>query len=200
MNSNIKIITIMDKILSKLFLLLSMRLKIYQLGISKVYLSGHPKAGQGTNFKHKISTSIISCYSNNSLELIPTDFSKIHTCRKDFDYWARIIQEVNEGRGVLSLRQWEGEPYRSKRPEFMQIRKAGIERLDISVKNIKDSDPHAATVEVFIGGKKIDSSTFDKLAQNDGLADKVDLLDWLGWEDLTNAAIIHFTSFRYQPT
>ena len=63
---------------------------------------------------------------------MPTEFKekvlnkkKIHTIRANFPLWEKRIKEVQEGRAVLSIRQWTGEPYRSKQVEIVRLAAEG---------------------------------------------------------------------------
>lgn len=123
--------------------------------ISKYFLKGHPREGEETNFRKLIE-----------------DGQKIHTIRDNYEWWKKIVDQVNAGEAVLSLRQWEGKPYRSLPKEFMQLTKLGIEKLNPG------------------GNDWITIST------NDGLG----LADFTNWFDFEKEvkAIIHFTNFRYK--
>lgn len=74
--------------------------KTYVLMLSEFFPKTHNKAGMPTEFKEKVLNK-----------------KKIHTIRANFPLWEKRIKEVQEGRAVLSIRQWTGEPYRSKQVE-----------------------------------------------------------------------------------
>lgn len=133
--------------------------------VSKNFLKGHPKAGRPTNFAPQISYG-----------------EKIHTIRTNYTYWEKIVNDVNSGRGVLSLRQWEGKPYNSKPLEIAQLTKLGIQQVTI-MNNL-----------VWLNERYLDDWEVEKLAKNDGL-NKTDFEDWFNKD--VQAAIIHFTDFRY---
>lgn len=178
------------------------RLKTYQLGISKVFMKSHPKAGTPTWFREKILCAIMQedaffFFSPEYIEAheniekkIP--FAKLHTCRENYAYWKKIVDKVNTGIGVLSLRQWEGKPYNSKRPAFLDIKACGIQRLRIQIK----SDHELKYPVFYIDDHKIDGLMLCDLAINDGFNDTYDLINWFGWKDF-DGCIIHFTEFRY---
>lgn len=166
--------------------------KIYQLGISKMYLSGHPKAGQQTNFRNKIQQAVASCRLTDDGKLLPTAPGKYHTCRKNYEYWKRIEEKVNSGYGILSLRQWDGAPYDSPRPEFMRLSKI---RVDFLVIETQGFGKGSAAVTVHINGKDC-TSKLDLIARNDGLEDGLDLIQWLGWDGF-DGALINFTAHKY---
>lgn len=155
-----------------------MKQKIYVLMISTKFPATHPRAGEPTNFAHKVEAAINKW---NDHEL------KNHTIRANYNYWHGIFEEIYAGRGVLSLRQWTGEPYRSKQVEFMRLTREdgiGLQRLKFDKSGFL---PNVDYKPVSIG----------RLANNDGLS----LDDWSDWfksYDLSKPMeIIHFTNFRY---
>lgn len=163
--------------------------KIYQLGISKIYLKKHPKAGQPTHFRDKIVAIVL-------LDGKPSAFKpKIHTIRPNYDYWKGIEEKVNSGEGVLSLRQWEGTPYKSKRPAFMHLSKMGVEKFRTDVVTNYLPGAKMYTAQVWIND--ILCHSLKELALNDGLKDEEDLILWLGARSTFHGCIIHFTEHRY---
>lgn len=166
--------------------------RIYQLGISKVFFKGHPKAGKQTHFRFKIEQAMIECLHTDDGELLPTGPGKIHTCRPNYKYWKGIEGKVNSGYGVLSLRQWEGKPYNSSRPEFMLLSKMRVDHLVIETKGFGKG---SAAVRLYINGEN-HSSKLDQFAVNDGLENGLDLIHWLGWDGF-DGALISFTDFCY---
>ena len=117
----------------------------------------------------------------------------MHTIRANYNLWEARIKEVQEGKAVLSIRQWSGLPYRSKQDKITELSKedgVGIQKLTFN----KDSNGEFFLEDFDIDGKYID---FHKLAANDGLLTE----DWCRWfkkYDLSKPmAVIHFTSFRY---
>ncbi len=147
-------------------------LKTYVLTTAKTFLKGHPKAGTPTNFKNKILSD-------------PPE--KIHTIRANYQYWARIIKEVNDGRAMLSIREWKDKPYCSPQVEYKQIHKAAIEPIAIMGTNNL----------VWLNDHYLTDYEIEKLANNDGLS-KTDFEDWF-CSDIV-AGIIHFTDYRYIKT
>ena len=147
-------------------------MKTYVITLSRYFLAKHSKAGEPTNFKEKFLKG-----------------EKVHTIRANYSLWEKRIGEVEDGKAVLSIRQWTGKPYRSKQVEIARLTAAngvGIQRLRFLGDN-------------FNGGY-IRNGVYpsDKiLAKNDGLS----LADWEEWfrdYDLSKPlAIIHFTKFRY---
>lgn len=142
-----------------------MKKKTYVLLMSTSFMKDHPRAGEPTKFDQKILSG-----------------EKIYTIRANYDYWKPIIDSVNAGEGVLSVRKWSGKPYRSKQVEICQFEEAGIQRI----KRIARS------------GWLVDDclQSMTDLAGNDGLSQK-DFRDWFK-EDLDfEGALIHFTDFNY---
>ncbi|WP_455252980.1 hypothetical protein [Prevotella melaninogenica] len=151
-------------------------MKKYIITLSKFFLKQHIRAGEETGFKDSFLKG-----------------KKVHTIRANYNLWEARIKEVQEGKAVLSIRQWSGLPYRSKQDEITELSKedgVGIQKLTFN----KDSNGEFFLEDFDIDGKYID---FDKLAANDGLLTE----DWYRWfkkYDLSKPmAVIHFTSFRY---
>ena len=72
-------------------------MKTYVITISKNFMKGHPKAGRPTMFKEKFLNK-----------------EKIHTIRGNYPLWEKRIKEVQEGKAILSIREWIGVPYKEK--------------------------------------------------------------------------------------
>lgn len=151
-------------------------MKKYIITLSKFFLKQHIRAGEETGFKDSFLKG-----------------KKVHTIRANYNLWEARIKEVQEGKAVLSIRQWSGLPYRSKQDEITELSKedgVGIQKLTFN----KDSNGEFFLEDFDIDGKYID---FDKLAANDGLL-KEDWYRWFKKYDLSKPmAVIHFTSFRY---
>lgn len=135
--------------------------------LSKVFPKGHRREGEPTGFKDKLWSG-----------------EKIHTIRSNFPLWEKRIKEVQKGEACISVRQWEGMPYRSLQKEIRRFTKengVGIEYIIL---------PQELSLESFLG-------IYEDLDRNDGL--KAD--DWVSW--FAHAPrnkplpIIHFTPFRY---
>ena len=142
-------------------------MKRYVLILSKYFPKGHPKAGCKTDFYSKF---------------IHED--KIHTIRANYDLWKSRIEEINKGNAYLSIRFWEGKPYRSQQHEFARLYEVGIQKLQFKDLSRK------ANVE----GNMIDLPI---LAKNDGLEFN-DFFNWFKAYNLKDPmAIIQFTPFRY---
>lgn len=152
------------------------KVKTFVITVAKTFPIGHPRYGEPTNFKEQILSG-----------------GKIHTMRLNYEYWKPKIDLVNQGKAIISLREWIGLPYKQPgQREFKQLTQAdgiGIEKISMFT---------CGWIE--IEEKEFDN-IFDILAKNDGL----DWLDFNNWFELykkntENAGIIHFTSFRYLPT
>ena len=128
-------------------------------------------AGEETHFKEKFLSG-----------------EKLHTIRANYPLWEKRIKEVQDGRAILSIRQWTGKPYRSKQVEIATLTAengVGLQRLEFTDCRLRFP---------YVGSEW---TSMVSLAKNDGLS----LNDWVGWfggYDLSEPmAIIHFTKFRY---
>lgn len=146
-------------------------MKTYVITLSRYFLAAHSKAGMPTDFKEKFLNG-----------------EKIHTIRANYPLWENRIKEVQDGKAMLSIRQWTSKPYWSKQIEIARLTAengVGIERLEFA--NGKLGMPRIGIVY----------QRKHELARNDGLT----LDDWQEWfrgYDLSKPmAIIHFTKFRY---
>lgn len=156
-------------------------MKTYVITLSRHFLANHKRAGEETHFKEKfILGQGLTDYDTPSI-------AKIHTIRANFPLWEKRIKEVQEGRAVLSIRQWTGKPYRSKQVEIARLTTedgVGIQLLELT----NDLS------ECIVGGHRY---SYVSVAKNDGLH-PADWLDWFSCYDLSKPmAIINFTQFRY---
>jgi hypothetical protein len=101
---------------------------------------------------------------------------KLHSMRKNYEFWKKRIESIMAGDGYLSLRVWTGKPRRSKQREFLRLEKVGID--EITLKHGETLDGHKTPPEFFIKGKLIDEDT---LAENDGFEDVDGFIDWF-WD------------------
>lgn len=151
------------------------KLKCYVLTVSRYFPLSHPRAGEETHFAKRIMY-----------------LDKKHTVRGNYNFWKKRVDEINAGRAYLSLRFWEGLPYRSKQVEFLRRYELGIQKIEI--------DNTAGMVIMTIDGNEFyDEPT---LCKNDGLSED-DFLNWFfpkpvkGIEIFTGA-VIHFNpEFKY---
>ena len=153
--------------------------KCYVLMISKVFPATHPKKGQPTNFKQKIE-----------------EIRKLHTIRGSYKLWEKRIAEVNAGNAFISLRQWEGKPYKSKQFEFMQLHagKVGIQKCEIITKGTMKR------IKILIDGEEY---PIERISAMDGL-NPFDLYYWMNPKcqnlHMKNHCVIHFTGHIYDKT
>lgn len=155
-------------------------MKTFIITVARKYPSKHIRRGEDTNFVKKIL--------NNYTVKVDELGAKIHTCRSNYEYWERIVNEVNAGKAILSVRYWSGKPRKSKQVEIVSFDHnsgIGIQKLVFE---------KAFLANPTINGERIHLT---ELAQNDGLEFN-DFLSWFEDSDLTEPlAIIHFTTFRY---
>ena len=174
-------------------------MKTYVITLSRHFLENHKRAGEETHFKEKFLLGQ-SCPDCNETQDLSYDhisnctgcmrtflFPKLHTIRANYPLWEKRIKEVQEGRAVLSIRQWTGKPYRSKQVELATLTagdNVGIQLMELT------ND----FAECIIGGHH---HSYVTVAKNDGLHPD-DWLDWFSAYNLSKPmAIIHFTKFRY---
>lgn len=153
-------------------------MRVYVLMLSKEFPKDHPKAGQSTGFADLLKVALSGCNG------------KVHTIRKNYERWEKRIKAVQEGKAVLSIRQWKGRPYEKGN---VQIEIARLGKDDgVGIQKLERDQ----MLGWFIDGVDSDVTT-EELARNDGLS----LDDWKEWfkdMDLSKPLpIIHFTKFRY---
>lgn len=141
-------------------------MKTFVLTISKNFMATHPKAGHPTEFYEKIIAG-----------------TKIHTIRGNYELWKKRIDQINEGKAVLSVREWMRKPYRSPQVELTKFTKVGIQKIEFDLLGwfIDDIDNDVTT---------------GVIALNDGLL-YADFIKWFKGKPIKDSAIIHFTNFRY---
>ena len=158
--------------------------KIYVLTLSGVFPKSHSKAGQNTFFKEGLLNAL-----NGDTNKYEYQHYKIHTIRQNYSFWEKRVKEINEGKAVLSVRQWSGAPYRSKQVEIANLTKIGIQKI-IRFSNSTIDIENKLSVNELIG--------YSYVAKNDHLSTK-DFKEW--FKDRFSIyhpfAIIHFTEFRY---
>lgn len=160
-------------------------MKRYRLPLSRVFPAAHPREGEETNFFNKIQFTR-NALNSESPVLGQYDI-KLHTIRKNVEYWSKRIDEILKGNAVLEVYEWTGAPYKSKAKTLFTLDKdsgIGYQKLELTPLgwfiNDYDSD--------------VDSQT---LAKNDGLSYE-DFKNWFKKVKLNEPMIIiHFTSFRY---
>ena len=183
-------------------------MKTYVITLSKRFMKGHPRAGEPTRFRCKFfmgrefcdacmancgydgTVNNRSCSRNAIIENGKLCNSpKIHTIRGNYPFWEKRIKDVQEGKAILSIRQWTGKPYQSKQETLMNLtQKDGVGSQKLTL--------YGSLCNFLIDDKPANQYIY-KLPNNDGLT----VSDWEKWfkgYDLAQPmAIIHFTSFRY---
>lgn len=175
------------------------KIKTYNIILSRVFPKTHPRAGQPTGFNDKVMAN----FRYPSYDPTLLEHKKLHTIRANYEYWKQIFEEVERGYAVINLRQWLGEPYRSKTVIIKTLTAAdgiGIQKVKINTHHVcLKNEPERLFSEVGIVDDVYEAVLVpsERLAKNDGL----ELQDWLDWfRDYDNTqplAIIHFTPFRY---
>lgn len=193
-------------------------MKTYVLMVSKTFMKSHPRAGQPTLFAEKIWKGLPKNHPQDKTYTIYHTYPKllksgywqipitwrddmlddlfhpkIHTIRANYEYWSHVEEEVNAGRGILSLRQWTGKPYRSKQKEFARLTKMGVQKVDVTLVEMDVMGIKSNGLIVDQGGA---ARVIPYVARRDGLS-TYDFIAWFN-KGIVNGAIIHFTDFRYQ--
>lgn len=150
-------------------------MKTYVITLSKTFPKTHKRAGEPTNFRTLFETGV-----------------KKHTIRANYPLWKKRMEEVQEGKACLSIRQWSGKPYASKQEEICRLSAdngVGIQYMYYPELMCGTLDKDGKDIT-----KKLSAS---QLVNNDGLS-FIDWQDWFKDYDLSQPlAIIHFTKFRY---
>ena len=151
----------------------------YVLTVSEFFPKTHKKAGQPTGFPLAIK-----------------HYDKIYTIRGNYDLWAKRFEKINQGLAFLSIRIWQGKPYKSKQLEIFKYFKThniGIERLVLEPKCFTEGSEPLPNINF----KFYSPTLIGDLSKNDGLSIE-DFNDWFKKYDKSKEmAIIHFTDFRY---
>jgi len=135
--------------------------------ISKTFPSYHSRNGEPTHFKEKI-----------------LEGKKIHTIRQNFALCEKRAKKVNAGLAVVSLREWEGLPRKSRQVEIMQLERIGLQKIEIAIEGSYIDDTFKFRLSL------------DTIAYNDGLA-RDDFKQWFHDCPDNLMALIHFTDFKY---
>lgn len=145
--------------------------------LSVNFPQGHIYGGCPTGFEQKIKNALSGNASNEI---------KLHTIRLNVESWEKRFTQIYEGKACLSLRVWVGKPYGK---ESTQREIARLTREDgISLqKLVIDDIPLVDGVP----------TTYEKLAENDGLS----YIEWYWFfARVTKGdclAVIQFTNFKY---
>lgn len=180
-------------------------MKTYVLILSRTFPTYHPKAGQPTYFKEQIQNTYLDIAGVSACDCCKYETrdcntcaykaigfrKKIHTIRANFELWEKRIAEIKAGRAVLSIREWEGKPYKSRQVEIALLSSVDGLGVDSFAGKTRKVGNHSRAW--------FDYHSID-IARNNGLS----LEDWENWvfpnkKPLTDKrmAIIHFTPFRY---
>ncbi len=194
--------------------------------IAKYFPSGHPRQGQETNFRDKILAGLCMAVVDYTIEghpiiqarenterltgfsfhstgggiyderIVPPFVPKIHTIRHNYNLWKKRIDVINADKAVLSLRQWEGTPYKSKQIEFLSLGE-GIGIQKASVENKIFTSLGKEFTYPYISIEKQTPIDFGLFMGNDGFEGVVDFAAWFK-KPVIDGALIHFTTnFRY---
>ena len=169
-------------------------MKTHVLLVSRTFPKGHKREGDPTYFVEKtLNNGDILPTSDVLIEWEIVGFDpKIHTCRKNYELWAKRIKEVQEGKAILSLRYWSDKPYRSKQVEFAVLDKdsgVGVQKLLFRINDL--------LYPIAGDGIWFSVLNLENLSKNDGLSID-DFKDWFKNYDLSKEmCIIQFTKFRY---
>lgn len=176
-----------------------MFMKTYVLMLSQAFPAKHPRAGESTIFATKLQNAIGIPILGKPFFAPGEPVTKVHTIRANYDLWKKRFDKIDKGEAELSIRVWDGKPYRSKQIEIARLNRShgiGIQRVFIDMRHYDTYsivDWHITYPEEL----RIDCFQGNAIAFYDGLT----LKDWLYWfktYDLSKPmAIIHFTPFRY---
>lgn len=141
-------------------------MKTYILLLAKKYPKYHKRAGEDTNF---------------DLEFLSGN--KIHTIRQNFKLWEKRLQSPF----ILSVREWKGEPYKSKQQILKNISsdKLSYDKILVSSKSI------------VILRKTLNIVPNKSVCKNDGLTIE-DFNDWFkNYPRVESMILIYFNNQRY---
>lgn len=163
--------------------------------LSKKFFPQHPRKGEETLFREKVLSG-----------------SKRHTCRNNYEYWKKKIDRLKEVGGVLSVRQWSANPYRSPQETVKEIPAGlvGVQKLilhrekEITEHYAEGIPKPVAITTCYEYTAVVDgyNTPLELLAVNDGLTPE----EYKAWfapvfdkekADTLEFAIIHFTKERY---
>lgn len=156
--------------------------------LTKVFFREHPKGGQDTHFADLVRNG-----------------GKIHTCRDNPEYWIKKIERLKADGGTLSIREWEGKPYRSRQITVVDIpaEKVGVSEITVTryyIHVLPTTDRPLKAYRATINDKLVQTR---ELARNDGFSRTQDFVDFIDplfdkyQSETIRLAIIHFTDFRY---
>lgn len=157
--------------------------------LTKRFFDGHPRAGEETHFADLVR-----------------DGKKIHTCRDNADYWCNKIERLKAAGGTLSIREWEGKPYRSRQITIADI---PAEQVDVQRLTVQRAYVHIlnSNAEPLVGYRATINDKLvpmKELATNDGFDRERDFEDFIDplfdkyHSDTITLAVIYFNNYRYQ--
>lgn len=163
------------------------KIKTYVLMVSTKFPAYHFLNGEPTLFIEKIASG-----------------EKTTSIRSNYELWRKRFEKINKGEAVLSVRSWEGNPYRSKQiKHFLFTKDDGIGLQKIIIKDWFRELYYSFQIDdKFFPEKGLCYTSLREyyanlIANNDGL-DFNHFKKWFKPYDLSKPmAIIHFTSFRY---
>jgi hypothetical protein len=179
-------------------------MKTHVLLVRRTFPKGHKRAKEETYFVEKILSELIPCglidntevkRLNINLEVFNKCDSKLHTCRKNYEFWEKKIKEVQEDKAVLSLRYWKNPKGRSLKGN-KQIEFARLDRYSgVGIQELKDINNEGILINSCVGlNFRYD---INLVAEKDGLT-LDDFKDWFKNYDLSEPlAIIWFVNKRY---
>lgn len=155
--------------------------------LTKQFFNGHPRAGQPTDFADLVRSG-----------------KKIHTCRDNYDYWARKIEALKDAGGTLCIREWSGKPYRSPQDTIVEIPAESVHVSKLKLTRLSFDGPTSGThyhaYSAIVNGKHI---KIEDVAKHDGFTSERDFVAFLDplfskyQSTDIHLAIIHFNEFNY---
>lgn len=174
-------------------------MKTYVLMLSRAFPANHPRAGEPTFFYTKLKKTLTMPIQALALSYGEPEI-KMHTIRTNYNLWEKRFDKIDKGEAELSIRMWEGKPYRSKQVEIARLDRShgiGIQKAIIGITDDHWEMPQIKFVDENDERILHSISWGGLIAQKDGLR----IEDWRNWfktYDLSKPmAIIHFTPFRY---
>lgn len=170
-------------------------MKTYVLMLADKFPATHQRKGEPTMFYTKVRNGINLPIFAQPLFGCDEPAKKIHTIRKNAELWIKRFEEIDSGKACLSLRMWEGKPYKSKQIEIARLTKE--DGIGIQVGYIGIEREHPTLSIGYPENGSIELIEGDLISYNDGLT-RWDWCDWFKNYDLSKPmAIIQFTKFRY---
>lgn len=115
--------------------------------LTKTFFAGHYREGEPTDFASKVK-----------------DGTKKHTIRCNLDYWREHLAKAQQRGGIVSLREWEGKPYRSPQREILAVPASMVEVQELTL--VRERTPYAYCYKATVDGQQVNVT---RLANNDGL-------------------------------